>query len=188
MMRIQLFIAGLILWLHISICNVWSQNNIPRPPVTLPSPNVASLGQYGNYPVSYFTGVPQITIPLYELQEKNLQVPISLSYHASGFRPDQHPGWVGLGWSLQAGGVITRQVNDLTDEYDNPNFYRREKAGYYYNSSVLNRSDWNQTSYLQTIARDVNLWLKDTEPDEFSFSLPNGTSGKFYVRIQGNGR
>jgi len=157
--------------------NVFGQ--IPVPPQHLPSPNAASLGQYGDYPVSHFTGLPRIEIPLYELKAGEVSLPISLSYHASGVRPDQHPGWVGMGWSFNAGGVITRSVNDLPDEFNNSNLYHGTNAGYYYNYNVLNRNDWNSTSYMQTVAGG-DPSLKDTEPDEFSFSLPNGTSGKFY--------
>src|SRR6202012_537761 len=91
---------------------------IPVAPLTVQSPNAASIGLFGSYPVSYYTGVPIIDIPLYTLKEREISVPISLSYHASGFRPDQHPGWVGTGWSLNAGGVITRTVNDIMDEYN----------------------------------------------------------------------
>lgn len=176
-MKDRFLISGIVLLLHFMAGTALAQ--IPVPPGTLPSPNAASLGLYGDYPVSHFTGLPQIGIPLYEINEGGLKVPISLSYHASGFRPDQHPGWVGMGWSLQAGGVISRSVNDLPDEFDNPNFNQGAGAGYYYNHAVLNRTDWASTSYMQTIARG-DLSFKDTEPDEFSFVLPDGTSGKFY--------
>jgi len=32
-----------------------------------PSPNVASLGKYSDIPVSLNTGIPEISIPLYEI-------------------------------------------------------------------------------------------------------------------------
>lgn len=61
------------------------------------SPNAAELGKYGKIPVSYFNGLPNISIPLTELKAMNYTLPIYLTYHASGNKPDQHPGWVGLG-------------------------------------------------------------------------------------------
>ena len=51
-----------------------------------------------------------------ELRAKNYTLPIYLTYHASGNKPDQHPGWVGLGWTLHAGGCINRIVNGMKDE------------------------------------------------------------------------
>ncbi|MBR6001696.1 MAG: hypothetical protein IK045_02415 [Bacteroidales bacterium] len=80
------------------------------------SPNAAELGKYGKMPVDYFSGLPSITIPLTELRARNYTLPIYLSYHASGNKPDQHPGWVGQGWSLHAGGCINRIVNGKKDE------------------------------------------------------------------------
>ena len=80
------------------------------------SPNAAELGKYGKIPVSYFNGLPNISIPLTELHAKNYTLPIYLTYHASGNKPDQHPGWVGLGWTLHAGGCINRILNGMKDE------------------------------------------------------------------------
>ena len=77
---------------------------------SMPSPTAANLGLYGEIPVSYYTGTPNISIPLYEIKGKQITVPISLTYHPSGIRPEIHPGPVGLGWSLRADGVITRTV------------------------------------------------------------------------------
>jgi len=50
--------------------------------IVYPSPTAASLGKYSDIPVSYHTGVPNISVPLYTVTEGDLQLPISLSYHA----------------------------------------------------------------------------------------------------------
>jgi hypothetical protein len=81
-----------------------------------PSPDAASLGKYGDIPVGYHTGVPGIAIPLYELKEGDVSVSLSLTYHASGIRVAEVASWVGLGWALNAGGVITRAVQHVPDE------------------------------------------------------------------------
>ena len=80
------------------------------------SPNAASLGQYGEVPVSLYIGTVQINVPIYEIDYMGHKIPISMTYHGSGVRPDQHLGWVGLGWNLNAGGCISRIVNGLPDE------------------------------------------------------------------------
>ena len=49
-----------------------------------PSPEVASLMKYIDIPVSHFTGLPQINIPLYTITEGSLKIPISLSYRGGG--------------------------------------------------------------------------------------------------------
>src|SRR5690554_352982 len=84
-----------------------------------PSPEAAELGKYGNVPVSLFTGTPSISIPLVEMKGNTLTLPVSLSYNASGFRPEEIAPWTGLNWSLNAGGVITRSVQGRPDVSNN---------------------------------------------------------------------
>ncbi|MBG8556145.1 hypothetical protein [Hymenobacter guriensis] len=165
---------------------------IPQSVPPVQSPTVASLGLFGDVPVSPFTGLPSISVPLYTIQEGNLTVPIVLSYHASGFRPDMHPGWVGMGWSLEAGGTITRIVHDRIDEYALPKDPTNPaNLGFYFQHSILNNSTWEQGSFIEntlikgsySAANDKNH-IKDTEPDEFSFSCP-GYTGQFYLNHEG---
>lgn len=80
------------------------------PSVIPPTPQAAALARYGEYPVSHTTGIPDITIPLYEIDLGGYKLPISISYHASGFRPDDVATPVGLGWVLNAGGAVTRTI------------------------------------------------------------------------------
>jgi YD repeat-containing protein len=154
-----------------------------------PSPNVVSLGNHTEMPVSFFTGLPNIDIPLYEVRGRHISLPISLSYHAGGLRPDNHPGWVGNGWALRAGGSITRKINGAIggiDEYNKPAI---GKTGWYYNYSNLTAVDWSATSRLQVSGTSYfnvdgippgQLQDSDTEPDEFIFSFGE-YSGKFML-------
>jgi hypothetical protein len=177
------------------------QSLLNKDQISIQSPNVASLGLFGEVPVSLFTGLPNIEVPLYVFHEGQISVPIKLNYHASGFRPDVHPGWVGMGWALSAGGMISRKVNGKPDDYDSydntaatsildPGDIYSSRSGYYYNRTLLDPSNWNQLSYLRDLTgNDVDKRIigsrKDTEPDEFSFSLPNA-SGKFYLDMDGS--
>lgn len=65
--------------------------------------------------VSLYTGTPDITIPLHTLHVGNYALPISLNYHSSGIKVSQEASRVGLGWNLQAGGMITRSIRDMDD-------------------------------------------------------------------------
>lgn len=80
-----------------------------------PSPQAAALARYGEYPVSLATGVPQISIPLYEIKLGNYTLPISISYHASGIKVDDVASTVGLGWVLNAGGAVSRTIMGAAD-------------------------------------------------------------------------
>ncbi len=93
------------------------KNIVPKLRVIPPSPTAAALGKYIDFPVSHYTGIPQIQIPLYNIEQKNMKIPISLSYHAKGNKVEDISSWIGLGWSLNAGGVITRAVKGIPDDY-----------------------------------------------------------------------
>ena len=108
-------------------------NIIDLKKVVPPSPNTSAIAKYADWPVNLYTGLPNIDIPLCQLHAKGTAVPISISYHAAGNKVGEVASWVGLGWSLNAGGVITRSVRGLPDEapgngsfamsnlYSNPN-------------------------------------------------------------------
>lgn len=155
--------------------------------VKIPSPNAASLGIFGEVPVSYYTGIPNISVPILDIKGKNLNLPISLDYHAAGMRPEQHTGWVGLGWNLSVGGAITRIVKGLADEAKNGAAellgITRGEFGYYYISKYNVFSDPNWASLALTSSQPIF----DTEPDEFMFNFL-GHSGKFFLDEQGQWR
>jgi hypothetical protein len=79
------------------------------------APNTFELAKYGDIPVDNSTGLPQINVPLMNFSDKDINLNISLSYHASGIKVDQEATWVGLGWALNAGGVITREIRGIPD-------------------------------------------------------------------------
>lgn len=67
--------------------NLYSQSPVAK--IIPPSPEASALAKYGNMPVSFYTGVQQVSIPIYTVQSGDIQVPITLSYHASGIRVDE---------------------------------------------------------------------------------------------------
>lgn len=142
-----------------------------------PSPNSSELGKYVETPVDYFTGIPNISIPLYTIKCKSLDIPISLNYHGGGIKVEQTSTWVGLGWSLSSGGLITRVVRGLPDDrYHTDNFISK---GFYfftgaYDGLLSNNNTINAyNSYL------VSNGKADGEPDMFFFNFM-GINGQFF--------
>jgi YD repeat-containing protein len=135
-----------------------------------PSPNAASLGKYGGMDLNLASGMANINVPIFEYTSRNLKVPISLSYASNGFKVDELPGRVGVGWSLNAGGVVTRTVYGAIDEQAQrlsvpSDFPARSRAliDFMENAS-------NQDAYASF----------DVQPDIFSFNF-NGYSGRFIL-------
>src|SRR5258705_237383 len=136
---------------------------------SVPSPTAASLGKFGDVPVSYFTGVPQISIPLFTVKGKTLGLPVSLDYHAGGIKVEEIGGWVGMGWALEAGGVITRTVRGIADE---------KFEGYWNTGHVFYEpQNWTFPPPVQLVANMYNE-VQDGEPDQFFFNFA-GQSGEF---------
>lgn len=97
-----------------------TQNNRDAYEVTIPyyqykSPEAAAFRMYGEYAVNEYTGNPNITIPLYTLNYKDIEIPITLAYDGSGIKVDQEASWVGLGWNLMVGGCINYVVAGEVD-------------------------------------------------------------------------
>ncbi|EJL65546.1 RHS repeat protein [Flavobacterium sp. CF136] len=79
------------------------------------SPNAASFAKEGLFPVDYSTGKINISIPLYTIKTKELTVPIDINYNSAGIQLDELASWVGLGWNLNAGGAVIRNVKGIPD-------------------------------------------------------------------------
>ncbi|NGX84406.1 RHS repeat protein [Aequorivita sp. KMM 9714] len=94
----------------------------PYANIVPPTPNAANFMHYGNMPVNASTGLPIISIPIFTIEEDGVQVPITLSYNASGIKVDDVSSTVGLKWTLNAGGMISRTINDLNDFSASGNF------------------------------------------------------------------
>ncbi|MCF0073695.1 T9SS type A sorting domain-containing protein [Dyadobacter sp. CY261] len=157
-----------------------TQENIPKAPQSIQSPNVASFGSYGEIPVSLFMGKPEITVNLHEVFDGSVRLPISLAYDAAGVRPEQHPGWVGMNFTLSTHYAVTRTVRDGPDD-NKATASTLGEHGFGYNTALINNVDWSQNAGIIGIANTtLNQIHIDTEPDEFTFSAP-GLSGKFYL-------
>ena len=80
------------------------------------TPATAALKQNIVYPVNHSTGLPEIKIPLYEVQCGDITLPIYLTYHASGIKLNDVAGWAGLGWNLVAEPMISRTIRGCVDD------------------------------------------------------------------------
>lgn len=85
------------------------------------TPNNAGFTKYLESPVGHYTGIPSISIPVYNLKIGDFSLPITLSYNAGGIKVKELETWVGLGWNLNVGGCITRIVKGRVDDYASGN-------------------------------------------------------------------
>jgi YD repeat-containing protein len=143
--------------------------DLQTPKIVPPSPDAAALGKYGQIPVDRSTGIPSISIPIYEIKTPRFTLPISLSYHASGIKVEEISSWVGAGWSLNAGGLVTRSIMGYADDGNNgflTNQYQLKKA-----------ADIQWPADILYISKIVTKEI-DNEPDNFSYNF-NNHAGSF---------
>jgi len=140
------------------------------------SPEAGRLGTYGNVPVNMSTGQMNFPIPLYTIKERGYSWPISLSYNFKGLVYEGKPSVTGLGWNLQAGGVVTREVRGIPDEH--PKGYygvlgeRQRLLNPYFDNGVMTRG----------IAKELADGNIDGEADKYYVSV-NGISFSFKIGL-----
>jgi hypothetical protein len=136
-------------------------NFIPKNPESSP------LGSFGNIPVNYYTGLPEVSLPLMSLKGREIDLPITLNYDASGVRTDDISGPVGIKWNLIAGGAVTRILNGLPDEHPTLGYWKWSAETNYYDD--LDEHEW--VGWSQRNERDCEF-------DDFQVNI-NGRSIRF---------
>ena len=109
-------------------------------------------------------GQPSISIPLFELQGKGYNLPVSLMFYGGDVTCETEASSIGLGWSLMAGGCITTTVRDKEDTL----------------ITTFNDAPWQfQSNYLDSMyqiptKRDVfvDRMISDLMPDETQYTIP----------------
>ncbi len=156
-------VFSLVVITSITFC-VYAQDAPNLSNASLLSPTTQAAAKLSSVPVNLFTGVPGISVPVYNYNNHGLNLSISLGYNAGGIQVPESPTTVGLGWYLNSGGVITRTVRGMPDDlvqkgYINaaaiPSDFRSNGDKYYYDSL-------------------------DAQQDVFQFNF-NGRGGKFFI-------
>lgn len=197
---IRFYLATLLLIIS-TLSIAQGEFNVPaselaRVPIAA-TPEAAALGKFGEIPVGLSTGIPNISVPFYQYQnpEKNLYFSVGINYHAGGHKVEDMASSTGLGWALNAGGMVSRTVNGLPDDGFNgylstdplPNLYTTtpDYLHYFsYNAPSMPLSTgvtFDTDSSAFWLAKSIVQNQVDAEPDIFTFSAGD-FSGKFVIR------
>lgn len=161
-------------------------------PTDIPTPNATDLGKYGEFPVSYYTGRANISIPLFSTTVKGMPLNMTLDYDTSGILFNSMPGWTGQNWTLNVGGVITRCVENRQDELEYP------ACGEHYLNQRGERVNITDMPCYFKNHNKLPIWINnenvlkdsigslcgDLSPDIFNFNFM-GKTGKFFLGNDG---
>lgn len=183
-MNIRIFFISIISMLSTATV-AFAEDYIPKSPTDGLTPEARTFQRYGDIPVSLYTGTPNVTIPLSALRNGDTTIPVEISYHCGGVKPDIRPGSTGLGWQLTLSGAITRSKNNFPDELDD--------AGFLYTYGMTKTLDKHPATIIDELAKvtddkgylQPSYWfIRDTQPDIFSFSFL-GYRGFFMLNNSG---
>jgi YD repeat-containing protein len=150
------------------------------------SPNAAALGIFGAVPVGHYRGIPDISVPFYDLMLDNKKISIDLAYHASGIKVSQEASAVGLGWALKAGGCIVREIRGRDDFASSV-----PPKSYYYDTDFVH---WNSNNdpdpnYYSQDRQQYASYINggDSEPDLFHFNFASFSGTFFFDKVNATG-
>ncbi len=161
------------------------------------SPQVASMMRFdGVGGISKLSGRLDLNIELMRIQDKDFDLPVALSYNSAGFMPSAPESYVGLNWSLNAGGAIIREVKGIPDDVmsvdgvytdygfiyfvENENTFSQEPP-------IESMEDWGRRGYIHVKGTPFSTGYKAVEASSDIYHFNFGThSGKFMINFDGS--
>lgn len=113
------------------------------------SPDVWSMIKYGDASINHYSGTLGLSIPVYTYKDSDFEIPVSIDYASSGYQPGTDCGVAGMGWYLNVGGAVTREVRGRPDD------------------AVQELFDWRYK--LDTLKNFIPWWDEYTYPDEGTY-------------------
>ncbi len=141
-----------------------------------PSPEPASAVRYSDVPFTHSLGMAELDIPIYIVNGRELSIPVSLNYRSGGIRLEEVAGVAGLGWTLSAGGCVTRTVVDMPDEFSDWDFSHGMPSG----TLLADLESQVETTESMSYLRDLLSHTVDSSLDRYSYSAC-GLSGTFVI-------
>ncbi len=152
--------------------NLYTASQVIANPNVKP-PDVAAFQKVNFVPVTNYTGRANISIPIYEISVGSMNVPISISYNSSGVKVAEMASNVGLNWSLNAGGMVSKTVRGIDD------FQLPTRAGSLV--SYMTPAGWLGYTNASFTIYEMNKY-NDAQPDLFSVNAPGLTTKYIHKR------
>ena len=135
---------------------------------TPPSPQAVAFNRLGDYQVNNNYGVPDINIPLFEIDFHGYKIPLTLHYEAMPMKSGYNYDVTGLGWTLSGNSCVSRTIKDRADEY-----------GWFGNPFELDTYSINSQMTVDDWTDDLNKL--NFQYDSYNIVLPSGRTIPFLM-------
>lgn len=185
--------------LSASVLDVFGQTRLGEEPLR-PSSDVWETIKYGEVSPTLYTGTINLSIPFYTYKDNDFEIPVSFSYASNGCHPNDRAGALGVGWMLDAGGCISREIRGVPDDetglldFGNISGDTYTALGFSYLGEAEFSLD-DESLYAVGPTGPVNAQCVyygnstfdffDAEPDVYHFNF-GGYSGSFILDMEGN--
>lgn len=132
------------------------------------SPQAEAFQRMGEFHVNNSSGIPDINIPLFEIDHFGYKIPLTLRYEAMPLKNSYHYDVFGYGWTLSGCSCVSRTINSQPDENTDFTLY----------TEILNR-------YIPESYTEIDL--HNLEYDNFNVVLPDGSSFDFVIKKNDHG-
>ena len=157
--------------LLLSSLNITAQGN-PIVPDIPPSPQAVAFNRLGDYQVNNNYGMPDISIPLFEIDYHGFKIPLTLHYEATPLKPGYNYDVTGVGWTLSGNSCISRTIKDIADE-----------CAFFSYSTPFSLNSFQEPSgspMMYTDYIDV-LYRLNYQYDSYNIVLPSGRTIPFFM-------
>lgn len=163
MKRYLRLLTSFLLAGYMSMLTVCAQEDLPYQVPSVPtSPQAEAFKRYGDVAVNPGTGVPDISIPLFEINHHGYRLPLALRYSPSPVSPGYNYDVFGRGWALSVSSCISRSIEGMPDE----------RAGF--------KLEMDKLNIYYRVSPEIPTGL-NLKYDLFSAILPDGSSFDFVM-------
>lgn len=147
-----------------------TSSQLPPPPSVTPdtptSPQAQVFARLGDYSMNNSSGIPDIGIPLFQIDYYGFTIPLNLRYEAQPQKPGYNYDVFGLGWTLSGNSCVSRTIHDRADEdgrYGNPfeldRFVNSDETPFLFrdHASELDKFNLKYDSYCITLPSGRNI-------------------------------
>lgn len=89
----------------------------PVVPSVPTSPQAEAFKKYGEFEINYSTGIPDISIPLFEINHRGYHLPMTLKYNPQPLHPGYNYDVYGHCWGLSVSSCVSRTIEYIPDEW-----------------------------------------------------------------------